>query len=273
MAAVFPWRTRTPVSGKIPPIPRPWPRPRIGDIPTRIIDPPRLILRHNGQGRHAGNAGKSSGEELMRQFRTVGRRHRRRAVDEYGRLRAGRRPTEQSERGDRRSDEPAGLRRDRSISRPPRRPPPRRRPKPTKNGWAHVRSRSSARPAISSISRRMDNCQYASIAISQHKARAAATLSAARPGVRGPLATARSARTCRTLDDVIASDGGIPLVVGGKIDRRDRLQRRHRRAGRTCLPGRRRRAEVTWRVVRHAALPGPNARQIFFSRPSDGRAT
>ena len=44
-----------------------------------------------------------------------------------------------------------------------------------KNELGACASPSSVRPAISSISRRTTHCQYASIAISQHKARAAAT--------------------------------------------------------------------------------------------------
>ncbi len=62
-----------------------------------------------------------------------------------------------------------------------------------------------------------DNCQYASISISQHKARTAARYR--RPTVvferlvgKGPFFA-----YLPTLDDVIASRGGNPLVVGGKI--------------------------------------------------------
>jgi len=62
-----------------------------------------------------------------------------------------------------------------------------------------------------------DNCQFASVAISQHKARTAARYR--RPTVvferllgKGPFFS-----YLPTLDDVIASRGGNPLVVGGKI--------------------------------------------------------
>jgi glc operon protein GlcG len=62
-----------------------------------------------------------------------------------------------------------------------------------------------------------DNCQYASIKISQHKASTAATYR--RPTVvferllgKGPFFA-----YLPTLDGVIASRGGNPLVVGGKI--------------------------------------------------------
>src|SRR5499427_6737485 len=64
---------------------------------------------------------------------------------------------------------------------------------------------------------RDDSCQYASIGISQHKARTAARYR--RPTVvferligKGPYFAYLT-----TLDDVIASRGGNPLVVGGKI--------------------------------------------------------
>ena len=64
---------------------------------------------------------------------------------------------------------------------------------------------------------KQDNCQYASIGISQHKARAAARYR--RPTLvfetligKGPYFTYLT-----TLDDVIASRGGNPLVVDGKV--------------------------------------------------------
>ena len=64
---------------------------------------------------------------------------------------------------------------------------------------------------------RDDNCQFASISISQHKARVAARYR--RPTVvferlmgKGPFFSYLS-----TLDDVVASRGGNPLVVDGKI--------------------------------------------------------
>ena len=64
---------------------------------------------------------------------------------------------------------------------------------------------------------KQDNCQYASVSISQHKARTAAryrrpTLVFERLSGRGPYFAYLS-----TLDDVIMSRGGNPLVVGGKI--------------------------------------------------------
>ena len=64
---------------------------------------------------------------------------------------------------------------------------------------------------------RLDNCQFASIAISQHKARTAAryrrpTLVFERLLGKGPFYA-----YLPTLDDVIASRGGNPLIVDGKV--------------------------------------------------------
>jgi glc operon protein GlcG len=64
---------------------------------------------------------------------------------------------------------------------------------------------------------RQDNCQLASISISQHKARTAAryrrpTLVLERLYGKGPFFAYLS-----TLDDVILSRGGNPLIVDGKI--------------------------------------------------------
>jgi len=64
---------------------------------------------------------------------------------------------------------------------------------------------------------KQDNCQYASVGISQHKARTAARYR--RPTLvfetligKGPYFAYLT-----TLDDVIASRGGNPLVVDGKV--------------------------------------------------------
>ena len=63
---------------------------------------------------------------------------------------------------------------------------------------------------------RMDGAQLASIAISQHKARTAARYR--RPTMRSRMAVQKFGfNYILTLDDVIASRGGIPLVEGGKI--------------------------------------------------------
>src|SRR5258708_21331663 len=64
---------------------------------------------------------------------------------------------------------------------------------------------------------KMDDCQYASIGIAQHKAKAAATFRRATVNFerllgRGPFFTYLT-----TLDGVIASRGGNPILVDGKI--------------------------------------------------------
>jgi uncharacterized protein GlcG (DUF336 family) len=62
-----------------------------------------------------------------------------------------------------------------------------------------------------------DLCQYASVSISQHKARAAARYR--RPTVVFERLLGKGAffSYLPTLDDVIASRGGNPIVVGGKL--------------------------------------------------------
>jgi uncharacterized protein GlcG (DUF336 family) len=64
---------------------------------------------------------------------------------------------------------------------------------------------------------KQDNCQYASITISQHKARTSAryrrpTVVFERLSGKGPFFSYLA-----TLDDVIMSRGGNPLVVNGKL--------------------------------------------------------
>jgi len=64
---------------------------------------------------------------------------------------------------------------------------------------------------------RMDGAQYASIAISQHKARTAATFRRPTKAFQDGLAANPANIYLLTLDDVIASEGGIPIVADGKI--------------------------------------------------------
>jgi glc operon protein GlcG len=64
---------------------------------------------------------------------------------------------------------------------------------------------------------RMDLCQYASITISQHKARAAAIFKRPTKVFEDRVASGPAGVAAITLDGVIASEGGIPIVVGGKI--------------------------------------------------------
>ena len=64
---------------------------------------------------------------------------------------------------------------------------------------------------------KQDNCQFASVTISQHKARTAARYR--RPTLVFERLIAKGAyfTYLTTLDDVVASRGGNPLVVGGKV--------------------------------------------------------
>jgi glc operon protein GlcG len=64
---------------------------------------------------------------------------------------------------------------------------------------------------------RMDNCQYGSIVISQHKAKAAAIFRRPTKAFEDRIAAGGAGLTALTLDGIIASEGGIPIVVGGKI--------------------------------------------------------
>lgn len=63
---------------------------------------------------------------------------------------------------------------------------------------------------------KMDNTQFASIVIAQHKARAAATFRRPTKVFEDRIATPAGVPAL-TLDGVIASEGGIPIVIGGKI--------------------------------------------------------
>ncbi|HUL90024.1 MAG TPA: heme-binding protein [Pseudolabrys sp.] len=64
---------------------------------------------------------------------------------------------------------------------------------------------------------KQDNCQFASISISQHKARTAARYR--RPTVVFERLLGKGAffAYLPTLDDVIASRGGNPIMIGGKV--------------------------------------------------------
>ncbi len=62
---------------------------------------------------------------------------------------------------------------------------------------------------------RMDGSQLGSIAIAQHKARAAAKFRRETKAFEGGIQAGNNYLI--TLDDIIASRGGIPLVEGGKL--------------------------------------------------------
>jgi glc operon protein GlcG len=64
---------------------------------------------------------------------------------------------------------------------------------------------------------KMDQAQFASIKIAQHKARTAATFRRPTKVFQDGLAANPANIYMLTLDDVIASEGGIPLMRDGKI--------------------------------------------------------
>lgn len=64
---------------------------------------------------------------------------------------------------------------------------------------------------------KQDNCQYASVTISQHKARTAARYRRPTLAFERLLGRGQFFNYLATLDDVIASRGGNPIVVGGKV--------------------------------------------------------
>ncbi len=64
---------------------------------------------------------------------------------------------------------------------------------------------------------KLDNCQFASVTISQHKARTAARYRRPTLVFERLLGKGNFFAYLTTLDDVIASRGGNPLIVGGKV--------------------------------------------------------
>jgi uncharacterized protein GlcG (DUF336 family) len=64
---------------------------------------------------------------------------------------------------------------------------------------------------------KMDNTQYGSIAIAQHKARVAATFRRPTKVFQDGLTGEKPNLVLLTLDDVIASEGGIPIIIDGKL--------------------------------------------------------
>ena len=64
---------------------------------------------------------------------------------------------------------------------------------------------------------RMDQTQFASITIAQHKAKAAATFKRPTKAFEDRVAQGGAGLTALTLDGIIASEGGIPLMLGGKM--------------------------------------------------------
>jgi glc operon protein GlcG len=85
----------------------------------------------------------------------------------------------------------------------------------TKRGWpVNIAVIDSGGDLVAFL--RMDGAQLASIAISQHKARVAATYRRPTKAFEDAIQL-RDAKYILSLDDVIASRGGIPLVEDGKL--------------------------------------------------------
>jgi uncharacterized protein GlcG (DUF336 family) len=64
---------------------------------------------------------------------------------------------------------------------------------------------------------KMDNTQVASVAIAQHKAKAAATFRRPTKAFQDGLAASPANVYLLTLDGIIASEGGVPIMAGGKV--------------------------------------------------------
>jgi glc operon protein GlcG len=85
-----------------------------------------------------------------------------------------------------------------------------------KNGWMFAIAVVNNGGHLVAFSK-MDQTQYASIKIAQHKARTAATFRRPTKVFQDGLAANPANVYLLTLDDVIASEGGIPLMQNGKI--------------------------------------------------------
>jgi len=85
-----------------------------------------------------------------------------------------------------------------------------------KNGWKMAISVVTIGGYLIHFSK-LDDTQLASIQISQHKAKAAATFRRPTKAFQDGLSATPPNLFLLTLDGVIASEGGIPIVVGGKI--------------------------------------------------------
>ena len=85
-----------------------------------------------------------------------------------------------------------------------------------KNGWLMAIAVVTNGGYLVAFSR-MDQAQFASIKIAQHKARTAATFRRPTKAFQDGLAANPANIYLLTLDDVIASEGGIPLMRDGKV--------------------------------------------------------
>jgi glc operon protein GlcG len=85
-----------------------------------------------------------------------------------------------------------------------------------KNGWNLAIAVTTNSGHLVHFSR-MDNTQFGSIKIAQHKGRAAATFKRPTKAFADAIAANPANVALLSLDDVIASEGGIPLMLGGKM--------------------------------------------------------
>jgi glc operon protein GlcG len=85
-----------------------------------------------------------------------------------------------------------------------------------KNGWFMAIAVVSNGGYLVHFSK-MDNTQFASVQIAQHKAKAAATFRRPTKAFQDGLAANPANVYLLTLDGIIASEGGIPIMSGGKI--------------------------------------------------------
>lgn len=85
-----------------------------------------------------------------------------------------------------------------------------------KNGWFMAIAVVSNGGYLVHFSK-MDNTQFASVQIAQHKAKAAATFRRPTKAFQDGLAANPANVYLLTLDEIIASEGGIPIMSGGKI--------------------------------------------------------
>jgi glc operon protein GlcG len=85
-----------------------------------------------------------------------------------------------------------------------------------KNGWTMAIAVVSNGGWLVHFSK-IDNTQFASIEIAQHKAKAAATFRRPTKTFEDRLAAGGAGLAVLMLDGAIASEGGIPIMVGGKV--------------------------------------------------------
>jgi uncharacterized protein GlcG (DUF336 family) len=85
-----------------------------------------------------------------------------------------------------------------------------------KNGWNMAIAVVSSGGWLVHFSK-LDDTQFASIEIAQHKARAAATFRRPTKSFEDRVAAGGGGLAVLTLDGAIASAGGVPIVSGGKV--------------------------------------------------------